>query len=131
MSRYVESAVILSGWPAYAINNMLRRHWRDVEDLPPHLRAPLEDTREAIEHAAQRYARECRRGNAEAARAETEAPSDKDTLTSEEVADALGVSDRRVRQLAGTGELPGRQVAGKWTFDPGAVVALSRKRGTR
>lgn len=134
--RYFEGAVI-SDWPAYCFARIIGRHWQDeVEYLPLHLRAPLEDAREALECAARHWAEERKaitaRGSAEAAPAETEAPSTcKDTLTTEEVGAILGVSDRRVRQLARTGELPGREDRGRWTFDKGAVVALKEKRGAR
>src|SRR5262249_9931592 len=34
------------------------------------------------------------------------------------VADRLAVSERRVRQIANAGRLPGRKVRGSWRFDP-------------
>ena len=110
--RYIEGAY-LDGWPAYCFARILARHWKDdVEDLPPHLRTPLEDAREALEHAARHYATTAR-GSAEAAPAETAAPlNHEDSLTTAEVADLLEVTERRVRQLATAGALAGRQRGG-------------------
>ena len=131
--RYFEGA-LLSDWPAFAFARILARHWRDdVEDFPPHLRAPLEDAREALERAAQRFDVERKaataRGIAEAVPAEAQASSNcRDTMTSAEVAILLGVSDRRVRQLAGMGTLPGRQEQGRWRFDRGPVLEYRARR---
>jgi len=129
-SLYIEGALI-SGWPAFAFARILARHWRDeVEDLRPHLRAPLEDAREALEHAALHFATE--RGSAEAAPSEAEATSDckdRDELTTAEVADVLKVTERRVRQLA-RDHLNGKRRQGRWYFDRGAVIAYRERKNT-
>lgn len=135
-SGYVRGALI-SGWPAYAFARTLRRYWRDaVEDLPPHLREPLEDALVALEFAAREFAEERKAaaasGSAEAVPAEAAITSKcREELTTAEVASDLQVSERRVRQLAGLGRLPGRLVAGRWTFDPGAVAAYRETGGAR
>ena len=67
--RYVEAAVI-DGWPAWAIARMLSRHClEEIEDFPAHLRAPLEDATEALQHAGERWAISAR-GSAEVVLAE-------------------------------------------------------------
>lgn len=123
---YVHGALV-SGWSAYAILKILRAQWSDqVEDLPLHLRAPLEDVREALEYEARRWqaARNVSAtGSSEAALPEAAPDSEHQELTSAEVANVLHLTDRRVRQLAGAGALAARQVAGRWVFDPGAVTA--------
>jgi len=128
---YVEGAVI-DGWAAYALARMVARHGRDeIADLPPHLRAPIEDAAEALQHAGARWAASVR-GNAEALAAEMRASSESqdDELSTEEAADVLNMSGRRVRQLAATGALLGRQRAGRWHFDRRAVIAYHETKGT-
>lgn len=121
MSSYIEGALIC-GWAAYAFARILARHWREeVEDLPPHLRAPLEDALEALDHAARRW-EATRRGNAEALPAEA-APSSEHELSTREAADVLKVSERRIRQLADAGALVGRKEGPQWRLRKDAVLA--------
>jgi len=58
-----------------------------------------------------------------AGRGAESAPSSEERLTSEEAGAVLHVTPSRVRQLARSGELPGRQAAGRWSFHRGDVVA--------
>lgn len=44
-------------------------------------------------------------------------------LTTGQAADALGVSERRVRQLADAGTLAGRKLGRQWQLDPESVQA--------
>jgi hypothetical protein len=43
-----------------------------------------------------------------------------------EVAERLGVSERRARQLVGSGQLPARQVSGRWLVDEAAIPRSQR-----
>ncbi len=52
-------------------------------------------------------------------------------LTSQAVSLVLDLSDRRVRQLAASGELPGRLVRGRWQFDRVHINEYQRNRGTQ
>lgn len=54
--------------------------------------------------------------------AQTAARSSQEEITTEQVADILGVTASRVRQLAASGQLPGRKTARDvWLFDPETV----------
>jgi hypothetical protein len=123
----VEAAVI-DGWAAWAIARMLSSHCREqIEELPAHLRAPLEDATEALQHAGERWAISAR-GSTEALPAEAPVTSNcREELTASEVADVLKVTERRIRQLATAGALPGKQKAGRWSFEPGAVLAYQER----
>lgn len=123
--RFVHDAVILDGWPAFAIARVLQRHWRDeVEDLPPHLREPLEEALSALEQAGRAWAQSLR-GTAEPAGAEPALDSEVTTL---QAAGRLGVSARMVRKLIGQGALPARRTARGWRIEEGGVAALQDKR---
>lgn len=122
-SGYVVAAAVLSGWPAYAIGRLLTRCHDEVADLPPHLRQPIEDATDALRLAGAAWV--SARGSAEALPAEAPVSSqhEPDALDTQEVADMLRLSARRVRQLATRGRLPGSKRHGRWTFDRGAVIA--------
>ena len=129
---YFENVVILRGWPAYAIGRMLARHCHDeIADLPPHLRRPIEAASEALRLAGAAWV--SARGSAEAALPEAPVSSEheRDGLDTREVAGALRVSARRVRQLAVDGRLPGSKRHGRWTFERGAVIEFNNERGAR
>ncbi len=71
-----------------------------------------------------------RAGNDASPSPETDVRSGCKSLMAPEVAALLGVSDRRVRQLAAAGELPGRRDdAGRWRFEPEAVAAFRAQKG--
>jgi excisionase family DNA binding protein len=118
---YYEGALV-PGRPALVIACILRRHWDDVEDLPPHIRADLEASVTALEYAAKCW-RSKARGRAEVASAEVVPDSSQDVLTAGQVAAVLKVTDRRVRQLAAAGQLPGRRDRAGRRFDRAAVMA--------
>lgn len=131
---YIEDAALVAGWPAYRFAKILRRHWQEeTEDLPLAMRGALEDDLANIDRAGRAWADRVlaakARGSAEAVPAEMAASSSCKELSTEEVASMLQLTERRIRQLAGIGELPGRRdEAGHWTFDQGAVLALRDKR---
>jgi len=131
-AAYFTHAAIVRGWPAYAVARLLRRHWDEVEDLPLHLRAPLEDALEALEQAGQRFAAE-RRATCGPAALESAAPpvvseAMDAEMTTEKAAGALGVGERYVRKLVAGGELPARQEHGRWLIDPAAIAVLKERR---
>jgi len=49
-------------------------------------------------------------------------------MTTRDVADRYGCSERNVRQLAARGSLPGRRSKGAWLFDPHDVAELLKRR---
>ena len=56
----------------------------------------------------------------------------KDALTADKVAERLGITDRRVRQLARKGILPGVKYSDVWFFSPEDIEAFGsqpRKNG--
>jgi excisionase family DNA binding protein len=52
-------------------------------------------------------------------------------MSAQEVAAHLGVSNRRIRALIASGQLPARQVAGRWMVPAGAVSGFLPKDGGR
>ena len=126
---YVEGAVI-DGWAAYSLSRLFTRYClRQIDDLPPHLRAPIEDAVEAMR----------RSGNAWAAargRPETEPASDlresrdPDHISTAEAALMLEVTDRTIRTMVADGRLAGRKVRGRLFVDRGAVIAHQETKGT-
>jgi len=127
-SYFVEHGAVVSGWPAFVISRLLSRCHDDVADLPPHLREPVEEALEAIRGASAAWA--TARGSAAAMPAEVPVSSthEPDELDTQEVADMLQVSARRVRQLAADGRLPGRRTRHRWRLDAAAVLAYSANR---
>lgn len=122
MTSYIEHAAIVQGWSAYAFARLLRRYWRDeVEDLPPHLRRPLEESLEALRAAGAAWERSLR-GSAEAPAAEAAVSSDHE-LSTRQAAEVLQVSDRRIRQLLESGALTGRRCGQRWWVDHGSLTA--------
>ena len=126
---YFADVVLLRGWAAYALARLLSRQHEAVAVLPPHLRAPIEASIEALELAGARWA--SGRGSAEAVIAETAPDSNSDEITTEEAGRMLNVTTRRVRQLAAEGRLAGRRRAGRWCFDRGAAAAYVEERTER
>jgi len=124
--RFYENAVVLSGWPAHAIGRIIGRHRAEIENLPPHLREPLEDAVDALRMAGERWAA---RGTAEPLPAELPIGSEADDeLDTTEVAMMLEVCPRYVRRLAAYGRLPGRKSHGRWRFSRGVAVELHNQR---
>jgi hypothetical protein len=114
----------IDGWPAYRIARILKHHWKEeTEDLPFVVLDLLEDYRADRVRGAK-----AARGNVSGQSAEMAADS-KSEITTAGAADILHLSERRVRQLAGMGKLPGRQdAAGRWSFERGAVKAYKSNR---
>lgn len=125
--HYVQGALV-NGWAAYAFARVLHRHWGvHFECLPSSLLRPCKDALAALDQEATRW-----RGSAEARPAEVLTQSElKDGLSSEEAAHLLQVTNRRVRQLAAIGQLPGQKVKGVWQFDSAAVMALQQQRSLK
>lgn len=115
MSRHVCAHV--SGWPAWFLTRVLRKHLGDAldrRDMPPTRRQQVLDAFHDLEAAADDW-RTSASGNAETRDAETVAPSGSDdVLTTEEAAAMLNLTPRRVRQL---GPIIGRKVGGSWQFN--------------
>ncbi len=128
--RYYVEGGLVSGFAAWRLGRSIPRYLRDaLDDLPPHLRTEVEDAVEAMRYSGQRWAATARGSAAEPpAEAPVCSKQEADELSSVEVADVLKVTERRVRQLAAAGVLPGRQKAGRWSFDRGAVTAYHEER---
>jgi hypothetical protein len=132
-SACIEGVAVVSGSAAWWIAKLLTRHCRDdLADLPPKVRAPLEDAIENLRLAGERCAISAR-GNQTGHSAEVAVSSNHDDeLDSAAAAAMLGLSARRVRQLAKAGLLPGRLKAGRcWSFDTDAVSAYRKTGGTQ
>ena len=57
--------------------------------------------------------------------------SERDTISTTEAADMLGLRERRIRQLAAAGSLPGRKSGGHWSFERADVAARLQRGGRR
>ena len=126
-------AAVVSGWPAYALARVLRRHLPELLDvLDPGLRRPIEEALEALTLAGEAYARS-RPGTAEPARVSAPVGSTEmeESLTTLTAAAALDCSDRYVRRLAAAGALPAHRDRKGWHVDAAAVHELQRQRGAR
>jgi hypothetical protein len=132
-SACIGGVAVVTGSPAWWIAKLLTRHCREqIEDLPLHVRAPLEDAIEKLSRAGEHCAIAARgRATSTAAAIAVSSSHEQDELDSAAAAAMLGVKARRVRQLAQAGHLPGRQKAGRWTFDTDDVTAYreSKSRG--
>ncbi|WP_157884030.1 helix-turn-helix domain-containing protein [Arthrobacter alpinus] len=119
----------VSGGPAFIIANLIELTKVDdrLRGLPPELRAATLETLDDIRGAAAVWDRS-RKGN--------QAPEVvgiqdvavtvdalESFLTTAQAADVLGVSERRVRQLADVGTLAGRKLGRQWQLDPESVQA--------
>jgi len=122
---YFAAVAVIDGWPAYYLARIVTRRGReDIEDLPPALRAPVEECLRAMRLAGEAWA-SGRRGNPEAGTAETAVPSDGqgDEMTTKAAATMLEVTERRVRQLIADGTLTAHKRGGRQMLDRGAVTA--------
>ena len=131
--NYVEAAAIISGASALLIAGFLeryRREWREyAAPLSKDMGLQVADTVESIKLAADTYRSEVadrasERGNAE--RKSVEVVSDSsgmdEWISTSEAAVVLGVTDRRVRQLARGGELAGHRSGGRWQVSRESVL---------
>jgi hypothetical protein len=124
---YFEACAVVSGWPAHVFADIIAGHRDALEGLP--LRSELEDSLDALRRAGEHWISASR--NVAAAQPEIAVSSEHEygECTCQEAADALNMTDRRVQQLAKTGRLAGKQKAGRWIFDRGAVIAFNNERG--
>ncbi|MEV6212137.1 hypothetical protein [Kitasatospora sp. NPDC051914] len=128
---YVEGAALVSGVSAHVLDRLFASpnvmQTLDRIMLPPDMRAELEATRRAIRRAALLYEALPRavNGSAETDVPEVEAPLPHE-ITTTEASTVLGLSERRMRQLAAEGM--GRQLAGRWLLDRSAVLAYGHRR---
>lgn len=129
MSGYVRGALV-QGVSAHVLDRILAqpnvsRFLRDA--LPPWMQPELEETRRAIGRAAREFEAlpVAVGGSGETEVPEVEAPLGHE-ITTGEAATLLGLSPRRVRQLAGGGM--GRLRGGRWVLDRSAVLAYAERR---
>lgn len=126
MSRY---GALVDGVSAHVLDRVLRSPNVEqvLRSLPPWMRSELEATRRAIQRAARDY--EARLvavdGTAETEVPDVGAPLGHE-ITTREAAALLGLTERRVRQLAAGGM--GRRRGGRWVLDRSAVLAYAERR---
>jgi hypothetical protein len=123
--------VAVAGWPAFVVDCLLRRHGGPyLKAMSPEQAREMEVFHRAV-HAAAAYwqARTAVIGSAEAATAEVPSSSRSDDLSTAQAASLLGVSERRVCQLAATWQDDGlaRKVGRSWLVDREAVTVYSRR----
>lgn len=126
-------AAVVSGWPAWAVTWVLRRHLADDLDqlerlsdgLPGDRRQEILDAFADLEAAAEDW-RASANGNAETPDAETVASSPTDELlTTRQAAEMLDLTPRRVRQLAAAGL--GVKSDGRWRIRRSDVDAYQER----
>jgi excisionase family DNA binding protein len=102
---------------------------QEIEDTPPFLRKPVETLLDELLADGDKFRISVERriaGNL----AEIEPNSSHGrSIDCDEAAGLLGLSDRRVRQLATEGLLSGVKVGRKWCFNLADVLAYARKVG--
>jgi excisionase family DNA binding protein len=136
---YFESGAVLSGLGAYLTYQWLRMHRDELELFEPAVRDELLGVLLAVRRASDAFeAREraSASGSAEGRRVGLVARSvaagpcgpGQPGLGVVDVAGLLGVSRRRVRQMAEEGRLPGRKDGQRWVFDEDEVMALLEHR---
>lgn len=122
----IESAALLTGYPAVlagvGLRDLARRGYFD--GVAPTARAELLAAIADIERAGRRWqvSREAA-GNMETPQPEISPDS---AISAERAAILLGVTSRRVRQLAPI--LGGSKTRGRWMFDRSAVLAEHQRR---
>ena len=118
-ARFIPAAVVIDGYAARALAIMLRRDWDrgDFRSLPPEGRSEAYHAVRALERAGEAWmrSRPSVGGRAETAVVEIGSESSHEQFISvDTAAGLLGVSDRRVRQLAAAGL--GAKVGGSWVI---------------
>ena len=139
-SAYFEGAALIGGRPAYLIAKEMRRNLqREMRaNGGGRIATDLVEALDALDRAGRVWL--ASHEVAEAAEASEVAGTEAlvgcsptgqllPWLSSALVALRLDVSDRRVRQLAQSGELAGRRVRNRWEFDPAVVSEYQRNRG--
>lgn len=124
---FVRDAALVDGPAAHVIDRVLAAYLPNVlAGLPPWMRAEVEAAKTAIRAAALAYEA---LPVAAAGRPEVITPeADQGWMCVGGAADVLGVSRRRVRQLAASGELGARKVGPVWQLDRSVVLAERRRR---
>lgn len=129
MSGYLREAAVIEGVAAHVLDRVLASPnvAQALSGLPAWMQPELKAARHAIHQAAREYVARpvAANGSAETAVAEVER-SWPDEIGTLEASALLGVTPRRVRQLAAGGL--GRQVGGRWLIDRTAVEAYALKR---
>lgn len=114
----MKGAVLLSGWPLYAITRILRHAARDyLCDLPPHLREPLEDKLGEMQRASEQLL-EASRGTKACRGAEPCLPS---SMSTTDAAQLLGCTSRWIRRLIADDRLPATREGRAWSIDRKAL----------
>lgn len=129
--RYVEGAALVAGFAAHVIDRVLARHLPALlqwTQLSADQRQALEETRTAIARAADLHAQQSTSAT-ETPVAEIGPTSPHDEMSTAEAAAELGVTQRRVCQLAEGGL--GRKVGRVWVLDRAAVLAYSDEHRSR
>lgn len=114
----------IAGWSAFAVDAILRRHGRPyLAAMGAAQRAEVERTARAVHQAALHWRATSADGNAETAPPEVARPWGRDEITTAAAALMLGLSERRVRQLAAGWEAAGiaRKLGRAWLLDRAAV----------
>lgn len=125
---YVEGALV-HGVSAHVLDRVLASpnvaHVLDA--LPSWMRPELEATRRAIRRAARAYEAQpvAAVGSAEVACVEV-GPALPHEITTHEASGLLGLTERRVRQLAAGGM--GHRRGSRWLLDRSAVLAYAKRR---
>lgn len=124
---YVEGGAVVSGYVALLVGVALRKMARDgnFDRVEPGARGELLKVISEVERAGRAWRAGAlpSYGSADAPRAEIERSS---VMSAEEAALEMGVSGRRVRQLAHL--LGGLKTGGRWQFDRAAVLAEGQRR---
>lgn len=136
-AAFIKDAAIIHGQAAYVLARLFSREilvdYFDEHGTSEQWREPAIDAVDAIRRAGDAWARRYRAadvGNAELPKATGASPLVEMTSTvpTAAAAEALNVSDRRVRQLIDTGDLPAVREGRCWRIDAGAVSALAALR---
>lgn len=133
----IGDVAVIDGRTAELLARLLRgslRHGLSLQRLASELGMTAEDVEAALlgqlalEQAASWHrARLPRAGNAETRGSSVRVASEQ-MLDSQRVAALLGRSDRRVRQLAKAGDLPGQRGPFGWRFTPADVAGFRERR---
>lgn len=128
MSGYVRGALV-HGVSAHVLARVLASPNVEqvLRSLPPWMQPELEATRRAIRQAAHEYEQlpPAGEGSVETEVPDVEAPLGHE-ITTGEAAALLGLTERRVRQLAAGGM--GQRKGGRWVLDRSAVLAYAARR---
>lgn len=126
-------AAIVGGCGALALSRVLRgqlHHGMNLRQVLAEMRLPAAEqaaavsAAEALEDAGERWrlARFPQTGNAATCGNRVVAPSK--VMSTQQAANLLHLSERRVRQLAAAGDIPASLVGSRYQFDHDAVLAF-------